>query len=106
MLLENQNVWTMASYVDKSHFKLIKVIGIGTHSIIWLVEKRTSSLKSLPNDFDDQMLMDHEKKFKNQGAVKTDVLKDENGNEIRQFFAMKVMDKRKLFKFRSIETVK
>ena len=50
-------------------------------------------------------LMDHEKKFKNQGAVKTDVLKDENGNEIRQFFAMKVMDKRKLFKFRSIETV-
>ena len=27
--------------VDKSHFKLLKIVGIGTHSVVWLVEKRT-----------------------------------------------------------------
>jgi len=34
------NAWTMAPYVEKSHFKLNKVIGIGTHGIVWLVERR------------------------------------------------------------------
>jgi hypothetical protein len=31
----------MFSDVDKSHFKLLKIIGIGSHSVVWLVEKRT-----------------------------------------------------------------
>ena len=30
----------MAHYVEKSHFKLNKVIGIGSHGIVWLVERR------------------------------------------------------------------
>jgi hypothetical protein len=31
--------------VDLSHFKYIKVIGAGQHSIVWLVEKRTAIRK-------------------------------------------------------------
>lgn len=34
------NTWTLSPYVDKTHFKLLKVIGAGTHSIVWLVERR------------------------------------------------------------------
>ena len=30
----------MSKIVDISHFKFIKPIGEGTHSVIWLVEKR------------------------------------------------------------------
>ena len=41
-MLEECNDWFMSSYVEKSHFKLIKIIGVGTHSTVWLVEKRMS----------------------------------------------------------------
>ena len=39
-MLEECNDWFMASYVEKSHFKFIRIIGVGSHSIVWLVEKR------------------------------------------------------------------
>ena len=38
--LKELNTWTLSPYVDKTHFKLLKVIGAGSHSIVWLVERR------------------------------------------------------------------
>jgi hypothetical protein len=36
--------------VDLSHFKYIKVIGAGEHSIVWLAEKRTAPSKKMENE--------------------------------------------------------
>ena len=36
--------------VDKSHFKLLKIIGIGSHSVVWLVEKRVQNIKPVAVD--------------------------------------------------------
>ena len=30
--------------VDKSHFKLVKLIGVGSHGVIWLVERRKGKM--------------------------------------------------------------
>ena len=39
-LMVDTNYWNFASEVDKSHFKLNKIIGTGQHSVIWLVDRR------------------------------------------------------------------
>lgn len=65
-------------YVDLSHFKLIKVIGVGTQAVIWLVEKRKT-----------QAQIDKE-----LAALR------ENNKEMtvdKEFYALKVMNKRRLF---------
>ena len=79
--------YSSQSYVDLSHFKLIKVIGVGTHSIIWLVEKRKTEAE-IKREL--QLLRDN-----NQDAV---VQKD--------YHTMKVMNKKMLFQTRSVECAK
>jgi hypothetical protein len=38
--LLNLDQWMVAKYIDKTHFKLVKIIGVGDHGIIWLVDRR------------------------------------------------------------------
>lgn len=40
LLLEDRDTWLFSKHVDLSHFKLVKRIGVGTHSVVWLVEQR------------------------------------------------------------------
>jgi hypothetical protein len=56
--LEECQDWFMSSYVEKSHFKFIKIIGIGSHSVIWLVQKRISKKEKIQYEKDKKLNKD------------------------------------------------
>ena len=111
------NTWTLAPYVDKSHFKMKKVIGVGTHSVIWLVERRPGVRSQLntSHHYLDKLcggglkLLESlrvEQKELPEIVEELGTHKDAKGKTVTLEYAMKVMDKRKLYQMRSVESVK
>lgn len=115
--LRELNNWTLSPYVDKTHFVLKKVVGAGSHSVVWLVERRPG--KRTMQKFEDyyfnrltqgRLEFIEALKYKERPADKvkeeTATYKNTQGKIIKKEYAMKIMDKRKLYQMRSIETVK
>lgn len=84
----------MSPYVDKSHFIFIKVLGVGTHSVIWLVEKRAGVASALDLQRSIQNVLvpgsaiggGREADGEGGGAAKSNVIglvKDSKGNIVR-----------------------
>jgi hypothetical protein len=80
--------WDFCKNVDKSHFKLNKVIGVGSHGVIWLVDRRAAVHRT--GERNGHLAM----------------VKDKDGNTRRDQYAMKIQSKQRLFMLRSIESVK
>ena len=116
--LKGMNTWVLCHYVDKSHFKLNKVIGVGTHGVVWLVERRVGkrSQQRIGEYFFNRMtrnrleFIEHSlgiaPTVKHSEGLETGTYKDTKGNLVKKLYAMKIMDKRKLYQMRSIEAVK
>lgn len=114
--VKSEDAWNLSPYVEKSHFKLTQVIGIGSHGVVWLVERRKGKqigLKEKAITAEDQHAAKEAAKVgpkpsegeeDKQQAEQGDK-QDADGNTIVDAFAMKVMDKGVLYKLRSIESV-
>ena len=116
--MKDLNSWVLPPYVDKSHFKLIKVIGIGEQSVIWLVQRRAG--KRAPDDNSEYFFnrltggrLEFIEAAQNKGIIvkkeikeESTTYKDAKGNVITKEYAMKIMDKRRLYEMRSIECIK
>ena len=86
--LYDAHYWYFSQTVDLSHFKLNKVIGVGSHGVIWLVDRRAQGLR------------------KGEAGSQLAMIKDKDGNTRRDQYAMKIQSKQRLFMLRSIESVK
>jgi hypothetical protein len=103
---ENQDTWQLAGYIDRTHFKMIRAIGIGSHSTIWEAQLRYPHI--LANKFKKSKYTEDHKEEKEEENEEKEGNQDQMNNQlgIKKHVAMKVMSKARLHHYRSIESVK
>lgn len=86
--LLNLDQWMIAKYVDKTHFKLNKIIGVGDHGIIWLVERRAIE------------------RWEGEKNGELSMIRDKDGNLQSEKYVMKLQNKHRLYQMWAIESAK